>query len=503
MIDIQNISKHFGAFQALKNVSMRVGPGEIHAVLGENGAGKTTLMNILFGLQQPDSGTIRIHERAVRIASPRIARQLGIGMVHQHFKLTPTLTVLENIVLAIGSGYLAGQRTGLIHQVDQWLRTLHWEIPLSATISDLSVGQRQRVEIIKALCAGGKVLILDEPTASLAPAEVEDLFSAVRALAGRGMTVVFISHKLAQVAALCSRVTILRLGEVVYSDSLVGTTLPMLADKMMGGGIVARQPEVGKSSPGPVRLEISNLNIVRNGVAVLSNASLRVHAGEILGIAGLEGNGQSALVECISSARSVKSAAGGSRLSVDPIADKKWNQRTWRRPVAQFACIPEDRRTEGLVMSLSVEANIMLKAHRHSPFVRWGLLRFARWRKWTLDRVHEFDIRCPDIQTPVGALSGGNQQKVVLARELTGSPEFILAVNPTRGLDIGATAFVMNQLLRARAGGAAILLVHADLDELLAVSDRVSVIYAGGLTPTAWPATSREQIGRLMLGVRP
>ena len=503
MIDLQNISKRFGAFQALQNVSMRVGPGEIHAVLGENGAGKTTLMNILFGLQQPDSGTIRMNENPVRIASPRVARRLGIGMVHQHFKLTPTLTVLENIVLAVGSGFFIRRRGGLIHRVNQWQRALNWEIPLSATVSDLSVGQRQRVEIIKALCAGGKVLILDEPTASLAPAEVEDLFSAVRALARNGMTVVFISHKLAQIAALCGRMTILRRGEVVYSDSLAGTTLPMLADKMMGGGMVPRRHEVGESSPGAVRLEISGLNIVRNGVAVLADISLQVRAGEILGIAGLEGNGQSALVECISTARSVKSAAVGLHLSAGPIAGEGRNRNSLRRAAAQFACIPEDRRAEGLVMLLSVEANIMLKNHRRPPFVRWGLLRFAHWHTWTLDRVRACDIRCPDIQSPVGALSGGNQQKVVLARELAGSPEFILAVNPTRGLDIGATAFVMNQLLLARDRGAAILLVHADLDELLAISDRVSVLYAGRLTPTAWPAVSREEIGRSMLGVRP
>lgn len=503
MIEIQNISKRFGAFQALQNVSMRIESGEIHAVLGENGAGKTTLMNILFGLQQPDSGTLSINQKPVRIASPRVARQLGIGMVHQHFKLTPTLTVLENIVLAVGSGLFSRRPADMIHRVNQWQRTLNWEIPLSAIVSGLSVGQRQRVEIIKALCAGGRVLILDEPTASLAPAEVEDLFSAVRALAAGGMTVIFISHKLAQVAALCSRITILRRGEVVYSDALAGTMLPMLADKMMGGGIVPHQPKVGQSSPGPVRLEISGLNIARNGVALLADISLQVRAGEILGVAGLEGNGQSALVESISTALSARSAADGFHIFAGPATGEGRNPKSSPHASVRFACIPEDRRTEGLVMPLSVQANIMLKAHRRPPFVRWGLLSFARWRTRTIDRVREFDIRCPDIQTPVGALSGGNQQKVVLARELTESPDFILAVNPTRGLDIGATAFVMNQLLLARAKGAAILLVHADLDELLAISDRVSVMYAGRLTPTAWPATPRDQIGRLMLGVRP
>ncbi len=503
MIEIQNISKRFGSFQALHNVSMRVGPGEIHAVLGENGAGKTTLMNILFGLQQPDSGTIRISEKPVRIASPRVARQLGIGMVHQHFKLTPTLTVLENIVLAVGAGVFACQRAAMMGRVNHWQRTLNWEIPLSATVSDLSVGQRQRVEIIKALCTGGKVLILDEPTTSLAPAEVEDLFSAVRALAGCGITVVFISHKLAQVAALCSRITILRRGEVVYSDAFAGTTLSMLADKMMGGRIVPHQTKAGESSPGPVRLEISGLSIVRNGAAVLADISLQVRGGEILGIAGLEGNGQSALVEYISAARPANAASRIFHPSAGPSTRRSRNSHAAPPAPVRFACIPEDRRSEGLVMPLSVQANVMLKAHRRPPFVRWGLLRFARWREWTLDRVREFDIRCPDIQTPVGTLSGGNQQKVVLARELSESPEFILAVNPTRGLDIGATAFVMNQLLLARARGAAILLVHADLDELLAISDRVSVMYAGRLTSTAWPATLREEVGRLMLGVGP
>ncbi len=495
MMEIRNISKRFGTFQALHKVSMRVQAGEINAVVGENGAGKTTLMNILFGLLPPDAGTILFNGAPVRITSPAVARRMGIGMVHQHFKLAPALSAMENIILLAGRGIISGGRRLVAARAAEWQNRLGWRLPLDEPVSRLAIGQRQRVEIIQALCAGGKLLILDEPTASLAPMEVEDLFAALRSLAASGTAVLFISHKLAQVTEICRRITILRRGDAVYTGELAGLTHAMLAEKMIGGNV----PQAISRPPPPVggeaRLALADVTVKREASIVLHHVSLQVHSGQIVGIAGVEGNGQSALVECI--ADPTLPAAGKMTLSTTRDSAP---QRTGRRQL--FAIIPEDRRTDGLVPGLSVTANMLLKRHHQAPFARWGFLRFSTWRSFTLRRMQEFDIRCPDLDTPVGALSGGNQQKLVLARELSDSPEFILAVNPTRGLDIAATAFVMNQLVRARNAGAAVLLIHADLDELLAVSDRVAVMYEGRLSDTDWPHTSRESIGRLMLGVR-
>jgi simple sugar transport system ATP-binding protein len=509
MLQLTNISKHFGPVAALDNVTLSLRQGAIHGILGENGAGKSTLMNILFGLARPDTGKIEFDGRRVRIASPVIAQRLGIGMVHQHFKLVESLTVLENISLAAVRGLWSPGRRELIGRIRIWTDRLHWNPDLEKPVADLSVGQRQRVEIVKALCTGGKLLILDEPTAVLAPQEVAELIPALRAVAAAGMAVLFISHKLAEVQKLCDRITILRKGRVVYTGSIRELDAGQIAEKMIGARLKIPHLADHQEPPGeaprwdrgelsPPRLELRNVSVrsSHQGAWLLFNVNLSVRSGEIHGIAGVDGNGQDCLVRCILG--QIEPVDGNVIFGDSSDSHRKTPGINPRSPLG---CIPEDRQREALVLPLSVQANLMLKRYHTSPFSWMGLCRFGRWRQRSAELIRQFDIRCPDAQTPVGMLSGGNQQKVVVARELGEKPRIILAVNPTRGLDVGASAFVMKQLLAARRDGAAILLVHSDLDELLAISDRVSVLYNGQLQETSWPDASREQIGKMMLGV--
>lgn len=504
VIQFQNICKSFGPVRALDNVSFEVPDKRILGLLGENGAGKSTLIHILFGLLRPDSGRIFIDGAARKISSPRKAQALAIGMVHQHFRLVPTFTALQNFRL-----FLPLRPRRLAELAGGWREKLRWDIPLDARIENLSVGQQQRVEILKALLtldhaeakdkSIGPTLILDEPTAVLTPQESEELFSAMAALKSAGTTVVFISHKLAEVRAICEEVAILRKGRLVYTGALAGISQEALAEKMIGAPI--HMPHLDRSAGAAPRapngqaaaLEIENLSTTR-----LRNVSLAVHPGEILGIAGVDGNGQSHLVQAILGTLPPPGISAGNLV----LQGKNAGHLSTRERLERIAFIAEDRHREALVLPLSLTENLMLKDYHQGRFNTLGFLRFGAMRRRAKEILAQFDVRHHALSDPAGRLSGGNQQKLVLGRELSALEKpILLAVNPTRGLDIGATAFVLQKLLDARKQSKAILLIHSDLDELLAVSDRIAVIYNGTLTPTAWPETTKEKIGQLMLGL--
>jgi simple sugar transport system ATP-binding protein len=499
LIELLHISKRFGALAALDDVSLAIPPRRILGLLGENGAGKSTLMHVLFGMLRAE-GTIRVRGNAARIRSPRAAQRLGIGMVHQHFKLVPTLTAVENFALFLG-GWLA--RSAKVQgTAEQWLARLQWRVPLNVAVGDLAVGQQQRIEIIKALMgiqrrrAGGGTLILDEPTAVLTPQETQELFVAMRALRDSGNAVVFISHKLNEVRQICDDIAILRRGKLVHAGPAAGLSPEAMAEKMVGTRVempVLRREDAHPRPPSATA-RTETLAIRNAGTHRLRSVSLSVREGEILGIAGVDGNGQSHLAQTILGI--LKPTSGQIFLR-----GQAANRFSPRRRLHDIAFIAEDRQKEALVLQMSVEDNLMLKDYRQPAFNTLGWLRFGAWRSQSRELIKLFDIRAAAPTVPAGRLSGGNQQKIVLARELHGTKPIVLAVNPTRGLDVGATAFVLQKLLDARARGAAVLLIHSDLDELLAISDRVAVLFNGTLTETRWPETTRDAIGRLMLGL--
>ncbi|HVX85739.1 MAG TPA: ATP-binding cassette domain-containing protein [Phycisphaerae bacterium] len=500
MLEMRHIFKSFGRLRVLEDVTLAFAPGRVHGLLGENGAGKSTLMNILFGLMAADAGEIVVDGRAVRIGSPRAAQALGIGMVHQHFKLVPTLSTAENLALAMR------ERPGAVGlRAEAWLERLGWKLPLQVAAGKLSVGQQQRAEILKALLTtdrtaqgkSGRTLILDEPTAVLTPQEVGELFAAVRSLKAGGdsggAAVIFITHKLAEVESVCDEVAILRRGRVVHAGAREGISVGGIAAKMIGEAAAAGPVEaaVRGRAKGPVKLALRG---VRAGM--LRGVSLEVRAGEILGIAGVDGNGQSDLLAAL---------VGDLRLRAGKveIGGRDCTRMGIRERLKEMAVIPDDRHRLAAALPLSVTENLLLKDYRRRPFSRAGVVLPGAWRRAAREAVRAFDVRTEGVSIPLARLSGGNQQKVVLARELgLAGKAVVVAANPTRGLDIAATAFVLRQLRAARdraGGGAAIVLIHADLDELLGIADRIAVLYNGTLT--AAPAKTKEAIAPLMLGM--
>ena len=490
-LKLTGISKTFRGVSALEDVTLEVAAGGVHGILGENGAGKTTLMNIIAGLLRPDSGRVEVMGDPVPLGSVRAGRAQGIGMVHQHFKLVENQSVLDNLVLAVGKSLFSRSPRRLLRDINYWCRELNWPLDLDVPVGSLAVGRQQRVEIIKALCGGGKILILDEPTAALTPAEVDELALAVAGLTRAGMTVLFISHKLLEAVRICRTISILRRGKLVYSGTTADLSVDQIAEKMVGTKVdVPRLTQLAGHTETPPMLELVDVEYrtEKRGPPVLKQINMTVRPYEILGIAGVDGNGQSALAALISGA-------------VNPTAGRIVHRSGGHGNVPiRLGYIPEDRHKEALVLPLPIVSNLLLRSYRQRPFARWRFCRFGAWRKHSADLVRQYDIRCRRLEDAVATLSGGNQQKIVLARELSQQPELILAVNPTRGLDVGATAFVLRQLLEARERGAAIILIHGDLDELLSISDRVAVIHRGTLTITAWPDNTPAQIGRLMLG---
>ena len=485
-IELQHITKNFASVRAVNDVSLTIGPGTVHGVLGENGAGKTTLMNILYGIVQRDSGEIRIDGRPAEIHSPREAIRQGIGMVHQHFMLAGAMNVIDNVLLGDRREGMFLNRKLAANRLEHFAQNLHLEINPWARVEELSVGEQQRVEILKALWRDINVLILDEPTAVLTPGEIEQLFAAIRRLREQGRSIVFISHKLREVLSICDRLTMLRGGRVVWEGPSKDASAQQLASIMVGEDF---NPQVEKSTVGSASADAPILRIVNNSISL----DLR---NEILGIAGVDGNGQQELAEAIIGLRKINE--GQTFLDDREISSLDARERF----ALGIAHIPNDRKREGLIGSMGIGENLVLKQHSSPPFSNHGMMRWRRVRESADALVEQFDIRTASLDTAVSTLSGGNQQKVVLARELgLSKPKVIIAMNPTRGLDIAATRFVHEQLLAHRARGAGIILISSELDEILQLSDRIGVLYRGRLMMSDFPRDGVERIGKLMAGV--
>jgi simple sugar transport system ATP-binding protein len=497
---MRGITKRFPGVVANDGVDLQVAKGEIHALLGENGAGKTTLMNILYGLYRPDAGDIAVGGQGVCLNNPSDAMAHGIGMVHQHFMLVPVMTVTENIILgqeATWYGpFLARQRA--VQQIRELSRQYHLDVDPQAVVQDLPVGMRQRVEILKALYRQADILILDEPTAVLTPAETLEVFRTLTALAQQGTAIIFITHKLKDVLQVAHRITVMRGGRVVGTMTPAETTEAQLAALMVGGQ--APQPVVStprQHASTEVVLRVQNLRAVDDrGAVALDGVSLTVHAGEVLGIAGVQGNGQTELVEVLTGLR----PATAGTVAIDGI---ETTHATPRRIASRgVAHIPEDRHQYGIIDRYTVADNLVLNTYGDKPFARGIVRRTAAVVAHARQLMERFDIRAPSPFTPAGSLSGGNQQKMVVARECARPIRLLIAAQPTRGLDVGATTFLHRQFVEKRDQGCAVLLVSTELDEIISLSDRIAVMYRGRILATLpAPEATRESIGQLMAGV--
>ena len=498
-VEMRDITKVFGSLVANDHVDLTVYRGTIHALVGENGAGKSTLMNLLCGLYTPDEGEIHIDGRPVTLHGPGDAIKQGIGMVHQHFMLVPPLTVAENVVLGAEPPGLAVFPKGeAVRRVAALSDRYGLRVEPNARVGALPVGLQQRVEILKTLYRGARILILDEPTAVLTPQETDELFVVLRELVDNGMTILFISHKLREVMAVADEISVLRRGKKVATLETSRTSREEIARLMIGREILPRV-ERGTGHPGAPALEVEDIYCDSDrGLGALKGVSFTVRAGEVLGIAGVEGNGQSELIEALTGLRPI--TRGRITLLGRPVA----NAHPRQLRALGLAAIPEDRHARGLVLDYSVADNLILGAQR-APAVSGGrILNPRRILSRARRLIRAFDIRGAVPRTPARALSGGNQQKIVLAREIDGKPKVLIAAQPTRGLDIGAIQFVHQQLLEQRDQGVSILLISAELDEILALSDRIAVLYEGRITGafTAAEATE-ERLGVLMTGGAP
>ena len=496
-VEMRGITKRFPGVLANDHINFDVHAGEIHALLGENGAGKSTLMKILYGLYRADGGEIRINGQPKTIASPREAIALGIGMIHQHFMLVPPLTVAENVVLGLPSSRAPFVDTNwAVQRIRELSQTYGLRVDPRAHVWQLAVGEQQRVEIIKALYRGAALLILDEPTAVLTPQEVDELFAILRQMAADGHALIFISHKLHEVMALSDRVTVLRDGRVVGTVPTAQTNQAELA-RMMVGREVIRTWRKPPSKPGPVVLSLHNLWAQGDkGLLALKGVSLEVRAGEIVGLAGVSGNGQRELAEVITGLRP---ATRGQVY----IGDQEVTNCTPAQIMTTgLGYIPEERIKMGAIKEFTVAENVILETHTQPPLARGIFLDFNQIAQHTAQLIHDYDIKTPNQQTPVKNLSGGNIQKLILARELSRQPRILVAAQPTRGLDIGATEYIHHRLIEQRSEGTAILLISEDLDEIQALSDRIAVMYEGevvGIVPA--DQAEAEALGLMMAGI--
>ena len=494
-VELRGIDKRFGSVHANRDVSLEVAPGTIHGIVGENGAGKSTLMSILYGFYRADGGEIRIAGRPVAIGSSEDAIAAGIGMVHQHFMLVDTFTVVENVILgAEGGALLASGSNRARRELERLAREYALEVPPDAVVGDLPVGLQQRVEILKALYRGAETLILDEPTGTLTPQEADHLFRILRRLRAQGKTVILITHKLREIMAATDRVSVMRQGRMVAHRDTAATTISELAELMVGRRVVV-QVEKGPAQPGRDLLSVEHLRVRDDrGAARVRDVSLTVRAGEIVGIAGVAGNGQSELLEALAGLRS---ASGGRiLLAGEPVGSVGLPGR--RRGLAH---VPEDRRRMGLILPFEARESAILGYHDDSGYRRAGLLDWAAVSRDTARKMGAFDVRPADPRRITAALSGGNQQKLVLAREIERDPLVLLVGQPTRGVDIGAIEFIHRRLVAMRDAGKAILLVSSELDEIMGLSDRILVMFGGAVAGEfpAGRATERE-IGLLMAG---
>lgn len=495
-VEMCDIVKRFPGVLANSKVCFDVYAGEVHALLGENGAGKSTLMRQLYGLYQPDSGKILIDGKEHVFHSPADAIKAGIGMIHQHFMLVPTMTVAQNVALGLRSS-----REPLLdldkvtERIEELSKAYGLKVEPQAYVWQLSVGEQQRVEIIKALYRGASMIILDEPTAVLTPQEVNDLFATLRRMVNEGHSLVFISHKLHEVMAISDRVTVLRDGKVIGTAKTREVTRDELVKMMVGRELLEIEPRPLK--PGPVCLSIEGLRAIGDrGGEVLRGIDLQIHAGEIVGLAGVSGNGQRELAECLAGMR--KATAGKVLAGTRDVSQSSLNQRV----EAGMAFIPEERMRDGAIREFSVQENIYLHDHALPQFTRWIFLNFKQMEAHARELVNKFTVKTPSLETPLKNLSGGNIQKLIMARELSRRPDVLICAQPTRGVDIGATEYIHQRLLTQREDGTGILLISEDLDETRTLSDRIAVIYEGQITGVVERGQATvEQIGLMMAGI--
>ncbi len=497
VLEMRGIRKEFPGTVANDDVDLDVRRGEVHALLGENGAGKSTLMNILYGLYRPDAGELLLNGKRVEFSSARDAIGAGIGMVHQHFMLIPVMTVAENIVLGVEprSGLLLDERTAE-KRVRELSERFSLAVDPGALVSDITVGQEQRVEILKALYRGADILILDEPTAVLTPQEAHELFEIVRSLQADGKSIIFISHKLNEVLEIADRITVLRRGKKIETVPREGATEASLARAMVGREVLLRV-EKTPTEPGEVILSVEDLRVRdERGIEKVRGVSFDVRAGEIVGLAGVDGNGQTELIDAITGLMKIE---GGTI----KVAGRELREASARAMLdAGVGHIPEDRQRRGLVLEFSIAENIALHDYAKQPAAKWGWLFPKRLLTRAARLIREFDVRGGGPSSSAGGLSGGNQQKVVVAREISRDPKVLIAAQPTRGLDVGAIEYLHRRIVTERDEGRAVLLVSLELEEIFSLSDRILVIYEGEIVGEHTGEVSEQEIGLEMLGGR-
>lgn len=496
VIEMRDITKVFGGFVANDKINLHLRKGEIHALLGENGAGKSTLMNMLAGLLEPTSGEIAVNGQVVNLDSPSKAASLGIGMVHQHFMLVEAFTVAENIILGselTKNGVL--DIAGASKEIKALSERYGLAVDPSAKVADISVGAQQRVEILKTLYRGADILIFDEPTAVLTPSEIDELMAIMKNLVKEGKSIILITHKLDEIRAVSDRVTVIRRGKSIETVEIAGATNADLAEMMVGRS-VSFKTEKQASKPKEVVLSIKDLVVNENrGVPAVKNLSLDVRAGEIVGIAGIDGNGQSELIQAITGLRKVES--GSIELKGDSIVGLHPRQIT----ELSVGHVPEDRHRDGLILEMMISENIALQTYYKEPHSKNGILNYSNITSYAKKLMEEFDVRAASELVLAAALSGGNQQKAIIAREIDRDPDLLIVSQPTRGLDVGAIEYIHKRLIEERDNGKAVLVVSFELDEILNVSDRIAVIHDGKIQGIVSPETTNKQgLGVLMAG---
>ena len=496
VIEMREITKVFGEFVANDKINLELRKGEIHALLGENGAGKSTLMNMLAGLLEPTSGEIVVNGQVVKLDSPSKAASLGIGMVHQHFMLVEAFTVAENIILGsemTKNGVLDIARA--TREINELSERYGLAVDPSAKVADISVGAQQRVEILKTLYRGADILIFDEPTAVLTPSEIDELMAIMKNLVKEGKSIILITHKLDEIRAVSDRVTVIRRGKSIETVEIAGATNADLAEMMVGRS-VSFKTEKQEAQPKEVVLSIKDLVVNENrGVPAVKNLSLDVRAGEIVGIAGIDGNGQSELIQAITGLRKIESGSvelkGQSIVGLHP------------RQITELSVghVPEDRHRDGLVLEMMISENIALQTYYKEPLSKKGILNYTNILDYAKKLMQEFDVRAASEIVPASALSGGNQQKAIIAREIDRNPDLLIVSQPTRGLDVGAIEYIHKRLIQERDNGKAVLVVSFELDEILNVSDRIAVIHDGKIQGIVTPeTTNKQELGVLMAG---
>ena len=497
-LELRGITKRFGALVANDNINITVEPGEIRSLLGENGAGKSTLMNVLYGLYQADEGQILLDDVVQNFKGPGDAMAAGIGMVHQHFMLIPVFTVAENVVLGneptnkIGGLDLEAARARVREISDRF----GFNVDPDALVEDLPVGVQQRVEIIKALSRDAKVLVLDEPTAVLTPQETDELMQIMRELAKAGTSIIFITHKLREVQAVADHITVIRLGKVV-GEAQPTDTAETLASLMVGREVDLKVEKKAQAN-GAVVLSVDSISVLdERDQRAVDNVSFEVRAGEVLAIAGVQGNGQTELAEALLGLRSTLKGSGDIKL--DGVSLGRHNVR--KRLEEGIGYIPEDRKKDGLVSEFTISENFMLNGSFTPPFAKGVNINFAERDQISAQLIKDFDVRTQSAETPVGKLSGGNQQKVVVARELRRDVKLLIAAQPTRGVDVGSIEFIHERIMAERDSGRAIILISTELDEVLALADRIAVMYRGKIVGIVDSNATREQLGKMMAGI--